>query len=280
MKKALLITFAFVFGCAATAMAGNPPVAGPMYGLGDTAVVQTVVVPQQTYGLVQQQQCETGFCPLVQPTRQPLLRKTRTRTTTMLAPMETVVAATVIMTESPVCSACIQSSPVIVSEPCVQSAPVVYSEPCCNTAAPVMMSSCAPSWQSVSSSCVTSAPVYQSSPAPQSYETVTRTRPARIRNFFNRRGNRFASTAACSSGGLGISDNGGLAQQKSNTMANRGIRGHVGGSLGGYGAEGVGWSTRSAQDAIQNTCYWGERPVGEIGVSRGANGWYSTVLYR
>jgi hypothetical protein len=55
---------------------------------------------------------------------------------------------------------------------------------------------------------------------------------------------------------------------------------HVGGSMGSGRFEGVGFSTVSADDAIRKCCYWGQRsPVG-IGVARGSNGWYATVLYR
>jgi hypothetical protein len=71
-----------------------------------------------------------------------------------------------------------------------------------------------------------------------------------------------------------------IARQKAQQQAAEGRMRHVGGSLGSGGYEGVGFSTRSADDAIRNCCYWGQRtPVG-IGVARGANGWYATVLYR
>lgn len=73
---------------------------------------------------------------------------------------------------------------------------------------------------------------------------------------------------------------GGLAQRKAQQAASRGIKGHVGGGLGGARFEGVGWSTVSAQSAIQSCCFWGQRPVAEIGVARGSDGWYACVLYR
>ena len=61
----------------------------------------------------------------------------------------------------------------------------------------------------------------------------------------------------------------------------RGLRGHLGGGLGGAKYEGVGWSNQSAQSAIQTCCYWGTRPVSQIGVARGRDGcWYACVLYR
>ena len=72
----------------------------------------------------------------------------------------------------------------------------------------------------------------------------------------------------------------GLAQQKATQAAQGGIQGHLGGGLGGAKYEGVGWSNRSAQNAIQSCCYWGTRPTAQIGVSKGSNGfWYACVLY-
>ena len=72
----------------------------------------------------------------------------------------------------------------------------------------------------------------------------------------------------------------GLAQSKAQQAANGGIRGHLGGGLGGARYEGVGWSSRGPQDAIQQCCYWGTRPTAQIGVSQGADGvWYACVLY-
>ena len=71
-----------------------------------------------------------------------------------------------------------------------------------------------------------------------------------------------------------------LAQQKSVQQASQGRMRHVGGSFGSGRYEGVGFSTRSADDAIRNACYWGQKSPLGIGVVRGANGWYATVLYR
>ncbi len=71
-----------------------------------------------------------------------------------------------------------------------------------------------------------------------------------------------------------------LAQQKSTQQASQGRLRHVGGSFGSGRFEGVGFSSRSADEAIRSACYWGKKtPVG-IGVARGANGWFATVLYR
>jgi len=72
----------------------------------------------------------------------------------------------------------------------------------------------------------------------------------------------------------------GLAQRKAQQAASGSIRGHLGGSLGGARYEGVGWSNRSPQAAIEQCCYWGTRPTAQIGVSRSPDGcWYACVLY-
>lgn len=72
----------------------------------------------------------------------------------------------------------------------------------------------------------------------------------------------------------------GLAQRKAQQAASGSIRGHIGGSLGGARYEGVGWSNRSPQAAIEQCCYWGTRPTAQIGVSRSSDGcWYACVLY-
>lgn len=72
----------------------------------------------------------------------------------------------------------------------------------------------------------------------------------------------------------------GLAQQKATQAAQMSFRNHVGGSLGGAKFEGVGWSNQSPQTAIQNCCYWGQRPPAQIGVSKSQDGcWYACVLY-
>jgi hypothetical protein len=73
----------------------------------------------------------------------------------------------------------------------------------------------------------------------------------------------------------------GLAQRKAQQAASGGVRGHIGGGLGGARYEGVGWSSQSPQAAIQQCCYWGTRPTAQIGVSRGKDGlWYACVLYK
>lgn len=86
-----------------------------------------------------------------------------------------------------------------------------------------------------------------------------------------------AYTSLNAAGGYGS----GLAQQKAQQAAQMRLQGHVGGGLGNAKFEGVGWSSGSAQDAIQRCCYWGTRPVSQIGVSRGQDGlWYACVLYQ
>lgn len=70
----------------------------------------------------------------------------------------------------------------------------------------------------------------------------------------------------------------GLSAQGSAEMSARmGRMAHRGGR---YAFEGVGFSTRSADDAIRNCCYWGKRTAVEIGVARGRSGWYACVRYR
>ena len=71
-----------------------------------------------------------------------------------------------------------------------------------------------------------------------------------------------------------------IAQQKAQQQAAEGRCRHVGGSMGNAQYEGVGFSTVSADQAISRCCYWGQRTAIGIGVARGHNGWYATVLYR
>lgn len=71
----------------------------------------------------------------------------------------------------------------------------------------------------------------------------------------------------------------GLAQSKAERQAREGRMRHVGGGFGGGRYEGVGFSTYSAESAVRACCYWGKRPVREIGVARGARGWFACVIY-
>ncbi len=70
-----------------------------------------------------------------------------------------------------------------------------------------------------------------------------------------------------------------VASAKAQRAASAGIRGHLGGGFGGANAEGVGFSTYSAQAALNNCCYTGKRTVAGSAVVRGANGWYAVKIY-
>lgn len=71
-----------------------------------------------------------------------------------------------------------------------------------------------------------------------------------------------------------------IAQYKAEVQARNGRMQHIGGSFGAGRFEGVGFSTVSADAAIKACCYYGEKTPVDIGVARGNNGWYATVLYR
>lgn len=72
----------------------------------------------------------------------------------------------------------------------------------------------------------------------------------------------------------------GIAQAKAQQQAAEGRCRHVGGGFGAGNYEGVGFSTVSADHAISKCCFWGQRQPIDIGVARGRNGWYATVIYR
>lgn len=69
----------------------------------------------------------------------------------------------------------------------------------------------------------------------------------------------------------------GSAQGVAEMQARCGQCRHFGGNSG---YEGVGFSTASADAAIRNCCYWGQRTPIEIGVARGPRGWFACVRYR
>lgn len=71
----------------------------------------------------------------------------------------------------------------------------------------------------------------------------------------------------------------GGAQWKAEQSARIGSVQHLGGGFGGGSFEGNGFGA-TPQQAIQNCCFWGQRTPIEIGVARGANGYYATVFYR
>ncbi len=109
------------------------------------------------------------------------------------------------------------------------------------------------------------------------YRTARAARPARVTYQTTAR----RATPVTRASYTRTNATGGLAQSKSRIAASRGMRGqHVGGGFGGGRAEGVGFSSVSRQDAIRRSCYWGTRPVKQIGVTRGRDGWYATVIYR
>jgi hypothetical protein len=87
-------------------------------------------------------------------------------------------------------------------------------------------------------------------------------------------------TAAVPTAAAPVVSSGGLAQQKADIQARAGNCFHPGGSLGGGTHEGCGYSSVSADHAIRSCCYWGQRTPIDIGVARGANGWYACVIYR
>lgn len=78
-------------------------------------------------------------------------------------------------------------------------------------------------------------------------------------------------------GGVAQAGGGLTAQQSAEASAREGVMAHRGGS---YRYEGVGFSTRSPGDAIRRCCYHGLKRAVEVGVARGANGWYACVRYR
>jgi len=71
-----------------------------------------------------------------------------------------------------------------------------------------------------------------------------------------------------------------VAAAKAQYSANRQIKGrHVGGGYGGANAEGVAFSAHSAQQALNNCCYTGQRRVAGSSVVRGSDGWYAVKIY-
>ena len=71
----------------------------------------------------------------------------------------------------------------------------------------------------------------------------------------------------------------GSAQWKAEQSARLGSVQHLGGGFGGGSFEGNGFGA-TADQAIRNSCFWGQRTPIEIGVARGANGYYATIFYR
>ena len=67
------------------------------------------------------------------------------------------------------------------------------------------------------------------------------------------------------------------AQEAAEQMARRGVLGHCRNS--GGQTEGIGFSPVSADAAIKRCCFWGSRKPRDIGVARGARGYYAVVRY-
>jgi len=65
------------------------------------------------------------------------------------------------------------------------------------------------------------------------------------------------------------------AQEDATEMARTGRLAH----RGGVGCEGVGYSSRSEEDAKRRCCYWGQRPLREVAVVRGVRGWFACARY-
>lgn len=67
------------------------------------------------------------------------------------------------------------------------------------------------------------------------------------------------------------------AQQDADYMARTGVFAHRG--RHGRGREGIGFSTRSADEAIRRCCFYGQCQPREIGVSQGRRGFYAVIRY-
>jgi hypothetical protein len=69
----------------------------------------------------------------------------------------------------------------------------------------------------------------------------------------------------------------GSAQADAEAMAATGRLRHQGNSRGCR--EGIGYSTSGPDDAVRRCCYYGRYRAREIGVARGARGWFACVRY-
>jgi hypothetical protein len=70
-----------------------------------------------------------------------------------------------------------------------------------------------------------------------------------------------------------------VAVTKAQQAAAWAAKGHIGGGFGGANAEGVGFSTYSAINALNNCCFTGQRALAGSAVVRGSDGWYAVKLY-
>ena len=72
----------------------------------------------------------------------------------------------------------------------------------------------------------------------------------------------------------------GSAQWKAEISARSQSVAHIGGGFGGGSHEGNGMGA-TADQAIRNSCFWGQLTPIEIGVAKSNNGWYyATIFYR
>lgn len=67
------------------------------------------------------------------------------------------------------------------------------------------------------------------------------------------------------------------ALESATISAQTGVAAHRGGS---YAFEGVGFSTVSADQALRNCCYYGQRQIVESAVVQGNRGWFACIRYR
>lgn len=67
------------------------------------------------------------------------------------------------------------------------------------------------------------------------------------------------------------------AQDDANHMARTGVFAHRGRQ--GRCREGIGFSTRSADDAVRRCCFYGQLTPREIGVAQGRRGFYAVIRY-
>ena len=67
------------------------------------------------------------------------------------------------------------------------------------------------------------------------------------------------------------------AHESASLSAQIGVCAHRGGV---YAFEGVGYSSVSADQALRNCCYYGQRTIVESAVVRGDRGWFACVRYR
>ena len=149
----------------------------------------------------------------------------------------------------------------------------------------------------------TAAPQYYSTPAPQYYNTVPASNTTNVvaqpsngvvtNGIIQTSGVETTNGGIVQAGSVVSTPNGsvpssvpmagaaapGSAQWKAEQSARMGSVQHLGGGFGGGSYEGNGFGATPDQ-AIQNACYWGQRTPIQIGVARGANGYYATIFYR